>query len=142
MFFVLWMVGLIVVSIELWGPTGSVNANCNNLVFNVDPTGSNNQEKLAWLMQKSICKLDLGVTCGVIVANLIFRSIMASRVVICTNWSYLPPVDGNHGYASFLRRVMDQGSTIDVITFRFVGNNLTVRVLGRLSCRYVTPTSI
>lgn len=55
-FFVLWMVGLIVVSIELWGPTGSVNANCNSLVFNVDPSGGSNQAKLAWLMQKSICK--------------------------------------------------------------------------------------
>jgi energy-coupling factor transporter transmembrane protein EcfT len=56
MFFVLWMVGLIVVSIELWGPTGSVNANCNLLVFGQDP-GSTNQAKLAWMEQKSICKL-------------------------------------------------------------------------------------
>lgn len=54
MFFVLWMVGLIVVSIELWGPTGSVSANCNNLVFGQDP-GSSSQERLAWLAQRSIC---------------------------------------------------------------------------------------
>lgn len=55
MFFVLWMVGLIVVSIELWGPTGSVSANCNNLVFGQDP-GSSSQERLAWLAQRSICQ--------------------------------------------------------------------------------------
>src|SRR3569833_771470 len=31
--FVLWLVGLIVVSIELWGPTGSVSSNCYLAVF-------------------------------------------------------------------------------------------------------------
>lgn len=57
MFFVLWMVGLIVVSIELWGPVGSVNSNCNNLVYNQYPSsGASNQEKLAWMEQKSICE--------------------------------------------------------------------------------------
>jgi energy-coupling factor transporter transmembrane protein EcfT len=55
MFFVLWMVGLIVVSIELWGPSGSVNSNCNLLVFNNAPTRGNNQENLAWMEQKGIC---------------------------------------------------------------------------------------
>ncbi|KAI1073588.1 hypothetical protein F5B20DRAFT_500052 [Whalleya microplaca] len=55
MFFVLWMVGLIVVSIELWGPNGSVNANCAALVWGNSPTG-NNQATLAWLEQKSICQ--------------------------------------------------------------------------------------
>lgn len=54
MFFVLWMVGLIVTSIELWSPNGSVSANCNRLVFGQDP-GSSNQERLAWLQQRSIC---------------------------------------------------------------------------------------
>ncbi|KAI0108836.1 hypothetical protein F4776DRAFT_667975 [Hypoxylon sp. NC0597] len=55
MFFVLWMVGLIVVSIELWGPVGSVNSNCNLLVWSTSPTG-NNQGTLAWLEQRSICQ--------------------------------------------------------------------------------------
>ncbi|KAI1456106.1 arginase-like protein [Annulohypoxylon moriforme] len=55
MFFVLWMVGLIVVSIELWGPVGSVSSNCNLLVWSQSPTG-NNQGTLAWLEQRSICQ--------------------------------------------------------------------------------------
>src|SRR3569833_2994975 len=37
--FVLWLVGLIVVSIELWGPTGSVSSNCYLAEFNQNPTG-------------------------------------------------------------------------------------------------------
>jgi hypothetical protein len=53
--FVLWIVGLIVVSIELWGPTGSVSSNCNLAVFNQYPTGQN-LYTLAWLEQKNICR--------------------------------------------------------------------------------------
>jgi hypothetical protein len=53
--FVLWMVGLIVVSIELWGPTGSVNGNCNLYVDGQQSTGAS-LETLAWLEQHSICK--------------------------------------------------------------------------------------
>ncbi|KAH8668955.1 hypothetical protein BX600DRAFT_511006 [Xylariales sp. PMI_506] len=56
MFFVLWVVGLIVVSIELWGPSGSVNSNCNLLVFGNTPSPANSQVNLAWLEQKSICQ--------------------------------------------------------------------------------------
>ncbi|KAI1843427.1 hypothetical protein JX265_013309 [Neoarthrinium moseri] len=56
MFFVLWMVGLIVVSIELWGPTGSVNSNCNMLVFSKDPNSLDTTGRLSWLEQKSICQ--------------------------------------------------------------------------------------
>ena len=55
MFFVLWLVGLIVVSIELWSSSGSVSSNCDRLVFNNAPSG-NNMQTLAWLQQKSICK--------------------------------------------------------------------------------------
>ncbi|KAI0891036.1 hypothetical protein F4806DRAFT_340972 [Annulohypoxylon nitens] len=55
MFFVLWLVGLIVISIELWGPVGSVSSNCNLLVWSQSPTG-NNQATLAWLEQRSICQ--------------------------------------------------------------------------------------
>ncbi|KAH8881367.1 arginase-domain-containing protein [Thozetella sp. PMI_491] len=53
--FVLWMVGLIVVSIELWGPTGSINSSCNLSVFNMNPTGQT-LNTLAWLEQRSICQ--------------------------------------------------------------------------------------
>ncbi|KAK7754303.1 hypothetical protein SLS62_003596 [Diatrype stigma] len=55
LFFVLWLVGLIVVSIEMWSPSGSVSNNCDALVFSNPPTGSTT-ETLAWLEQKSICK--------------------------------------------------------------------------------------
>ncbi|KAF2968657.1 hypothetical protein GQX73_g4920 [Xylaria multiplex] len=53
--FVLWLVGLIVISIELWGPAGSVSVNCNNLVWNNVRHG-NNEATLAWLQQRSICQ--------------------------------------------------------------------------------------
>ncbi|KAK4464289.1 hypothetical protein QBC42DRAFT_51092 [Cladorrhinum samala] len=53
--FVLWLVGLIVISIQLWGPSGSVSSNCNLFVFNIDPKGQS-LETLAWLEQRSICQ--------------------------------------------------------------------------------------
>jgi len=55
MLFILWLVGLIVISIQLWGPTGSVSSNCNLSVFSQNPTGQS-LNTLAWLEQKSICK--------------------------------------------------------------------------------------
>jgi hypothetical protein len=55
MLFVLWLVGLIIVSIQLWGPNGSVQSNCNLVVFDINPTGSS-ERTMAWLMQRSICK--------------------------------------------------------------------------------------
>ncbi|KAI1148191.1 arginase-like protein [Nemania diffusa] len=53
--FVLWLVGLVVISIELWGPAGSVSVNCDNLVWN-DVRHGNNPTTLAWLEQRSICQ--------------------------------------------------------------------------------------
>ncbi|KAJ8121228.1 hypothetical protein ONZ43_g2272 [Nemania bipapillata] len=53
--FVLWLVGLVVISIELWGPAGSVSINCDNLVWNNVRHG-NNPTTLAWLEQRSICQ--------------------------------------------------------------------------------------
>jgi hypothetical protein len=53
--FVLWMVGLIVVSIELWGPSGSVNSNCN-LYVNARESSGASDTTLAWLEQHSICQ--------------------------------------------------------------------------------------
>lgn len=54
MLFVLWLVGLIVVSVELWGPNG-VASSCNGQVFNQNPQGQSTAV-LAWLEQKSICQ--------------------------------------------------------------------------------------
>jgi len=53
--FVLWLVGLIVISVQLWGPSGSVSSNCNLAVFGTNPTGQS-EHTLAWLAQKSICQ--------------------------------------------------------------------------------------
>lgn len=53
--FVLWLVGLIVVSVQLWGPSGSVSSSCNLAVFGQSPLGQT-LETLAWLEQRSICQ--------------------------------------------------------------------------------------
>ncbi|KAH8175111.1 arginase-like protein [Sarocladium implicatum] len=55
MLFVLWMVGLVVTSVELWGPSGSVNGVCNMQVFNKNPMGAS-EATLAWMQQKNICE--------------------------------------------------------------------------------------
>jgi hypothetical protein len=54
MLLVLWTVGLIVISIQLWGPAGSVNANCQFYVTSQAVTGPSTNT-LAWLEQRSIC---------------------------------------------------------------------------------------
>ncbi|KAK3680769.1 hypothetical protein B0T22DRAFT_485815 [Podospora appendiculata] len=53
--FVLWLVGLIVISVQLWGPVGSVSSNCNIFVYASNPTGQSLQT-LSWLEQRSICQ--------------------------------------------------------------------------------------
>ena len=55
MLFIMWLVGLVVVSMQLWGPNGSVQSNCNLQVFNQDPRGLS-IETLAWMQQRNICK--------------------------------------------------------------------------------------
>jgi hypothetical protein len=60
--FVLWMVGLIVISIELWGPSGSVNGNCNLYVTGSESSGPFTQT-LAYLEQHSICEYFLCLAC-------------------------------------------------------------------------------
>jgi len=57
MLFVLWLVGLIVISVQLWGPSGSVSNNCNLYVFNASPMPEGQSiNTLAWLQQKSVCQ--------------------------------------------------------------------------------------
>lgn len=59
MVFVLWFVGLVVVSVTLWGPSGSVIGDCNLYVFGQNPRGRNDAQRtytLAWLEQRSICE--------------------------------------------------------------------------------------
>lgn len=61
---VLWTVGLIVTSIELWGPSGSVNGNCQ-LYVNGRPQSGANIQTLAWLQQRNICKFQHIYCCGI-----------------------------------------------------------------------------
>jgi hypothetical protein len=58
MLFVLWTVGLIVISVQLWGPSGSVNSNCQLYVDSMQSTGPST-DTLAWLEQRSICMFPL-----------------------------------------------------------------------------------
>jgi RsiW-degrading membrane proteinase PrsW (M82 family) len=55
MLFVLWLTGLVVVSIELFGPSGSISGNCDLEVFSRNPKGQT-LEVLAYLQQKNICE--------------------------------------------------------------------------------------
>ncbi|CAM1508869.1 Fc.00g026080.m01.CDS01 [Cosmosporella sp. VM-42] len=83
MLFVLWVVGLIVIAIELFGPNGSVQSVCNNEVFNRSPKGQS-EETLAWLQQRNICQswqlvFAMALTGG---AFLIWIMIMAYQVFV------------------------------------------------------------
>ncbi|KAG5938450.1 hypothetical protein E4U53_008004 [Claviceps sorghi] len=53
--FVMWLVGLVVVSVQLWGPDGSIQSVCSLQVLNRDPQGQS-QETMAWLQQRNICQ--------------------------------------------------------------------------------------
>ncbi|KAI6778432.1 uncharacterized protein J7T54_005338 [Emericellopsis cladophorae] len=53
--FVLWVTGLVIVSIQLFGPEGSVSSNCDIQVFSQNPKGQT-LKVLAYLQQKNICE--------------------------------------------------------------------------------------
>ncbi|KAI3539382.1 hypothetical protein CABS03_08620 [Colletotrichum abscissum] len=89
--FILWFVGLVVVSIQLWGPDGSVSSTCNLAVFNRSPTGQS-LDTLAWLEQRSICAPSV-----------------AGGVFICAGWCHLPALDHGHGLPSVCQLVMNMG---------------------------------
>lgn len=52
--FVLWLTTLIETSIQLFGPSGNVNSNCNAYVTGQEYRGIS-VETLAWLTQSNIC---------------------------------------------------------------------------------------
>jgi hypothetical protein len=52
--FVLWLTTLIETAIQLFGPAGNVNSNCNRYVTGQQYTGVT-VETLAWLTQNNIC---------------------------------------------------------------------------------------
>jgi len=83
MLFVLWMVGLVVVSIELWGPSGSIQSVCNLQVSDSNPKGQS-IETLAWMQQQNICQSWILVfSMSVVgVAFLVWIMIMAYQVFV------------------------------------------------------------
>ena len=57
--FVLWLTGLIETAIQLYGPSGSVNANCASFVDNQKNNPAfhgQSVDALAWLTQENICE--------------------------------------------------------------------------------------
>jgi hypothetical protein len=54
MFFILWLVGLVVVAIQLFGPDGSIQSVCDVQVFGQNPKGTS-EATMAWLQQRNIC---------------------------------------------------------------------------------------
>ncbi|KAI5458658.1 hypothetical protein BGZ63DRAFT_427032 [Mariannaea sp. PMI_226] len=55
MLFVLWLVGLVVIAIQLFGPDDSIQSVCSIQVFNRNPTGQT-EATMAWLQQRNICQ--------------------------------------------------------------------------------------
>ncbi|KAK7432241.1 hypothetical protein QQZ08_001186 [Neonectria magnoliae] len=55
MLFIMWLVGLVIVAIQLFGSDNSIQSVCNIQVFGRNPKGQN-EETMAWLQQKNICQ--------------------------------------------------------------------------------------
>lgn len=87
MLFVLWMVGLIVISIQLWGPSGSVSSTCNLQVFNRNPQGQNEQT-LAWLQQRGICQSWQAVFAFALVGEIFLFWIMVMAYQVFADEAY------------------------------------------------------
>src|SRR3954467_8831572 len=79
--FVLWVVGLIVYSVQLWGPVGSVNGNCQLYVNGAEFKGASGNT-LAWLQQKSICQSWIAAWAFMLVGSvfLMWMIVMAYQV--------------------------------------------------------------
>lgn len=54
MLFVLWLVGLVMIGMQLFGPDNSIQSVCDIQVFNRNPKGQT-EETMAWLQQRNIC---------------------------------------------------------------------------------------
>lgn len=55
MLFILWLVGLVMIAIQLFGPDESIQSVCDIQVFNRNPKGQT-EETMAWLQQRNICQ--------------------------------------------------------------------------------------
>lgn len=111
--FVLWMVGLIIISIELWGPSGSVNGNCNLYVTGASSSGPN-INTLAYLEQHSICEY---TSCQAGMIEKAERRLMLdhrpeldSGMGIPIGGMCIPPLDDDHGIPGVPRRFIEAES--------------------------------
>lgn len=105
--FVLWLTGLIIVAIELFGPSGSISSNCDIEVFSRNPKGQT-IEVLAFLQQKNICESlittlanEVDVDCD--------RRVLAAGVRYGADRSSVPAVDHDHGVPGLRRFVVHVG---------------------------------
>jgi hypothetical protein len=93
MLFVLWMVGTVVVSVQLFGPDGSIQGNCNLAVFSQNPVGAS-MSTLAWLQQRSICTFSPKAMSRVLLT--LNRPNMASHLRLLHRRLHLPAMDHGH----------------------------------------------
>ena len=104
--FVLWLVGLIIISIELWGPVGSVNGNCQLYVHSDESTGASTTT-LAWLEQNSICEWPLPRVEIIVAretgADGICRSELDSGMGFRVGRMRVPALDDDNGISSSSR---------------------------------------
>lgn len=55
--FTFWLTGLVKMSIELWGPLGSINDNCTRFVFIDGEWGGASLQTLARIQQEGVCNM-------------------------------------------------------------------------------------
>ena len=73
--FVLWLTSLIETAVQLYGPDGNVNANCQAYVTNNQSRGVN-VNTLAWLALNTICNLWKAAFAFEVVATVLFAWMM------------------------------------------------------------------
>lgn len=73
--FVLWLTSLIETAIQLYGPSGNVNANCAAYVTD-QPFRGVTVETLAWLEQNTICNLWKAAFAFEVVSTVLFAWMM------------------------------------------------------------------
>lgn len=95
MFFVLWLVGLVIVGIQLFGPDGSIQSVCDVQVFGRNPTGQT-ERTMAWLQQRNIC------TCSILSRSMRTgltncRPMLAVGICHVADWNRLLHLGHDHG---------------------------------------------
>ena len=97
--FVLFLTGLVKISIELFGPSGGVNGNCQQYVQNQEFKGQS-INTLAWLQQNNICKSDVLrlLHCSAVDTQ-IHRLVLEGRLQFRSDRDCVLAMDDDHGMA-------------------------------------------